>query len=88
MRFGKETLTSTSIIIGYGPLDREQTKQEGDSGGPSTSAVDNTVTPKHITGGVHFTVRSLREEDYGDDCRKALGSTKDDHCRERTAGCP
>ena len=37
---------------------------------------------------MHFTARSLREEDYGDDCWEASGSTKGNHCRECTAGCP
>ena len=87
MRFGKKTPTSTGIVIGHGPLDREQTEQEGNSGRPSSGAVDDTLTPKHVVGGVHFIARGGREEDYGDDCRKVSGVKHDCNYGKPTAGC-
>jgi len=88
MYFEKRTLTSAGIIISHGPLDRKQTEQESNSGRPSTGAVYDALTPKHITGRMHFTAGSGREEDDYDDCRKVSEVESCCNYREPTAGRP
>ena len=88
IRSEKGILTSTSIIISHGPLNREQTEQERDSGGPSTGAVYNAITPKYVARGMHFTARSGCKKDDDDDCRKASGGTNGCNYGELTAGSP
>ena len=69
-------LTSTGVVVGHGPLEREQTKQEGYSRRPPTSAVDDTLAPEHITRGMHFAARSGGKEDNDDDFGQDIRGNK------------
>ena len=68
-------------------MDRKQTEQVSNSGRPPTGADYDALTPKHITGGVHFTAGSGREEGDYDDYRNASEVTSGCNYGEPTAGC-
>lgn len=66
VRAKQETPTSTGIVIGHCPLNREQTEQESNPRGPPASAVDHPLASKHVTRRMHFATGGGREEGNDD----------------------